>query len=289
MGTTPNFFIAGAAKSGTTLVGRYLAEHPEVFMSAVKEPGYFARDIMPSLHGGSKVLDWGSYLRLFRDVTHQKAIGEASTAYLISPEAPADIRAAIPRARIILMLRNHVDRAFWAYVMLRGTGRLRASFSDIIRSGESGSLGEWRRLILETRKIAPGVERFLSVFPRDQVRWYFYEEFREKPLAVMRSIHEFLGIDPDFRPNLTQSNEEELLPRVPLLHRFGDITGLATVASRVTPESARPFLRRLLYQTGSEPRLSKEDRRMLVMYFREDIERLAKLVGRDLSEWLRVE
>ena len=110
-------------------------------------------------------------LKLFRNVTHEIAIGEASTAYLISPEAPGDIRAAIPRARVILMLRSHVERIFSTYITLCRNGRLRASFSDILRSSADGALTEWRRLILETRKIAPGVERFLTTFPREQIRW----------------------------------------------------------------------------------------------------------------------
>src|SRR6185295_6583079 len=103
---TPNFFIVGAAKSGTTSVTRYLEEHPQVYMSPIKEPSYFARDIIPGLQSpnwtrnqrglgrylngpmrdrrGGCVLDWESYLKLFRNVTREIAIGEASTAYLIS-------------------------------------------------------------------------------------------------------------------------------------------------------------------------------------------------------------
>jgi hypothetical protein len=293
MGTTPNFFIAGAAKSGTTSVACYLEQHPEVFLPPIKQPSYFAREIIPSLQlpnwQKKCVLDWSSYLKLFRNVTDQKAIGEASTAYLIAPEAPADIRAAFPRARIIIMLRSHVERAFSTYLMLCRNGRLRSSFSDVIRRPRSGTAPDWRFLILETRKIAAGVERFLTVFPREQVRWYFYEEFSSNPIAVMRSIHEFLGIDPDFKPDLACRRNAALLPKAPLLHRIGHMTGVANLANKITPDRVRPYLRRLLYQTGPEPRLSVEDRALLVEYFREDIEKLSKLVEKDLGEWLKVE
>jgi hypothetical protein len=308
---TPNFFIAGAAKSGTTSVARYLEEHPQVYMSPIKEPSYFARDIIPSLQPadwsrnqrglekylngpmrerrGGCVLDWESYLKLFGNVMREIAIGEASTAYLISPKAPLDIRAAIPNARIIIMLRSHVERAFSAYLMLCRNGRLRASFSDIIRSESTGGLTEWKRMILEICTIAPGMDRFLTTFPRDQIRWYFHEEFSSRPLDVMRSIYEFLGVDPGFSPNVRRRHNEGLLPKAPVLHRISQMTGLSDLASRFTPKSARPFLRRILFHTGPNPRISVEDRALLVEHFREDVERLSNLVERDLSHWLRLD
>lgn len=305
---TPNFFIAGAARSGTTSVARYLEEHPQVFMSPIKEPSYFARDIIPNLQfsswtrnqrglarylngpmdrpRGGCVLDWGSYLKLFRNVMHEVAIGEASTAYLISPGAPADIRAAIPAARIILMLRSHAERAFSTYLMLCRNGRLRASFSDVLRSEGSSSLAEWRRLILETRKIAPGMERFLATFPRDQIRWYFFEEFSSDPLTVMRRIYEFLGVDATFRPDVSRRHNEGILPRVPFAHRLVHMTGFSEFASKVIPRRVRTTFRRAVFHTGAHPELTSEDRAILVDYFRGDIERLATLVERDLSHWL---
>jgi len=305
---TPNFFIAGAAKSGTTSMARYLEEHPQVYMSPIKEPSYFARDIIPSLQPanwgrnqkglkrylngpmldrrGGCVLDWESYLKLFGHVNRETAIGEASTAYLISPKAPLDIRAAIPDARIIILLRSHVDRAFSTYLMFCRHGRLHASFSDVIRSEGQAGLGEWKRMILETRKIAPGVERFLTTFPRNRIRWYFHEEFSARPLDVMRNIYEFLEVDPNFHPDVARRHNEQLLPKAPLLHRVSQMTGLSDLANRHTPKSARPFLRRFLFHTGPHPRVSPEDRALLVEHFREDIERLSSLVETDLSHWL---
>ena len=307
---TPNFFIAGAAKSGTTSVARYLEEHPQVYMSPIKEPSYFARDIIRELEPpnwarnqrglqaylngpmkyrrGGCVLDWNSYLKLFRNVTSQKAIGEASTAYLISPKAPEDIRSAIPKARIILILRNHADRAFSTYMMFCRNGRLRASFSDILRNESSDSLREWKRLILETRKIAAGVARFLSTFPREQVRWYLHEDLSAQPLAVMQDIYEFLGVDPHFHPNLTRRYNEELRPRAPLLHRIGHLTGLSNLASKLIPSGARPWVRQTAFHSGPRPNLASEDRALLVEYFREDILELSTLLNRDLSSWLNV-
>jgi hypothetical protein len=292
-GHTPNFFIVGAAKSGTTSVARYLAEHPQVFMSPIKEPSYFARDIIPDLQPpnwrGGCVLEWGAYLKLFRNVAGESAIGDASTAYLISPKAPSDIRSAVPHARIIMVLRSPIDRAFSTYLMFCRNGRLRASFSDVIRSEGNGSLSEWRRMMLETRKIATGVERFLNTFPDRQIRWYFHEELSSDPLALMQKIYAFLGVDPDFRPDVSRRYNEELLPKAPLLYHAAYAAGLWGVANRVVPARARSILRKVFFQAGPSPSLSMADRSILADYFREDVKHLSRLLGRDLSYWLKLE
>ena len=106
----PNFFIAGAAKSGTTSLWRYLLQHPDIFMPSdimYKEPAYFS-DIK-----GMK--DLNEYLSLFKNVTTEKMIGEASAAYLTSPESPERIREVVPDAKFIIMLRNPIDRAYSLY------------------------------------------------------------------------------------------------------------------------------------------------------------------------------
>jgi len=305
---TPNFFIVGAAKSGTTSVARYLAEHPQVYMSPIKEPSYFARDIIRTmqppgwarnqkgldgyLNGpmsgrrGGCVLEWEAYLRLFRNVAGETAIGEASTAYLISPNAPADIRSAVPRARIIILLRSPIERVVSTYLMFRRNGRLRVELSDIIQSGESGVLSEWRRMLLETRKIAPGVERFLNTFPESQIRWYFHEELSSDTIAMMRRIYAFLEVDPEFHPDVSRRYNQVILPRLPRLHHAVHRAGLWALASRVTPAKARPLLRRVFFNTRPQPRVSPGDQAILVEYFRDDVNQLSHLLKRDLSYWL---
>ena len=287
----PNFFVVGAARSGTTSLSRYLAEHPQVYMSPVKEPGYFARDVISGWRlrdenpRDSCVLDWEGYQNLFRGVTGEAAIGEASTVYLISPAAPGEIRAAVPHARIIIMLRSPIERSLSTYLMLRRNGRLRATFSDVLRS-ETGCLAEWRRMILETRKVAGGVGRFLRTFPGPQVRWYLHEAFSSDSLEVMQSIYSFLGVDPRFRPDVGRRYNRAILPRAPVLSPAVRKAGLTTLAGRLVPSTARSLLRRAFYSDGSRLPLQAADRALLADYFREDVTELSHLLARDLSPWL---
>ena len=135
----PDFFLVGAPRAGTTSLADYLGQHPEVFMSPVKEPGYFARELirMPGVkqqirddreslrsyldgpmsqrHHERFVCDWDCYVRLFKNAGDAAAAGEASPSYLASKRAPGAIARRIPDARIVMILRDPIDRMFSNY------------------------------------------------------------------------------------------------------------------------------------------------------------------------------
>src|SRR5215469_13417957 len=115
----PSFFIVGAANSGTTSLYGYLKQHPDVFMPALKEPHYFAQ-VTPShkqRHLRTIIRNQAAYLRLFHRADGCKAIGEASPSYLWDANAPYRIARAIPDAKIIILLRDPVERAYSHYLM----------------------------------------------------------------------------------------------------------------------------------------------------------------------------
>lgn len=128
----PNFLIIGAAKAGTTSLYHYLAQHPQVFLSANKEPHFFALENNPPDYKGpgdeqgvrSRITDWQSYLALFSKATGQhRAIGEASTLYLYHPDAPSNIHRHLPDMKMIALLRNPVDAAYSAFGHMYREGR----------------------------------------------------------------------------------------------------------------------------------------------------------------------
>lgn len=148
----PNFFIVGSAKSGTTSIYNYLKQHPDIFMSPIKETHYFSTDIDSSkfrpdyaanlninidswLDGDQKkeifhafVKDWDKYLKLFKNSGNQKAIGEVTNSYLYSKEAAKNIRSKFPEGKIIMILRNPVERAFSHFLMDLKSGLETGSF-----------------------------------------------------------------------------------------------------------------------------------------------------------------
>ena len=108
--TWPNFFIVGAARAGTTSLYTYLKNTPGVYMSEHKEPHYFIDNMKAGYYDESK------YLQLFKNVKNEKAIGEASVDYLIDPSSAKCIHDKIPDAKIIILLRDPVERAFSSYL-----------------------------------------------------------------------------------------------------------------------------------------------------------------------------
>src|SRR2546423_2056748 len=113
-GRLPNFFICGAAHAATTSLWHYLRQHPDIYMPPTieqKEPAYFC-----DIYGTN---DSDFYLSLFADADGRKRVGEASTAYLTWPASAAKIRATVPEAKIIISLRNPVERAWSLYKWMR--------------------------------------------------------------------------------------------------------------------------------------------------------------------------
>ena len=105
----PNLFVVGAPRAGTTSLYHYLRQHPEIYMSPLKEPHFFSHSNPQS---DTVVKHQDAYLRLFDAARGEKLRGEASPAYLADPDAPARIKDASPEAKIVAVLREPVSRAF---------------------------------------------------------------------------------------------------------------------------------------------------------------------------------
>jgi hypothetical protein len=311
----PNFFVVGTGKAGTTSLPRYLDQRPEVFMSPVKEPCYFAEEIRPEnlslaaqrhvarqspaletlLQDGrpARPMDWlacgwQEYVRLFRNVRDEVAIGEASAAYLWSETAAANIHAHAPGARI-LILRDPAERAFSQYLHQLSVGLTRATFAQHLRfclAAPHSPLGI-HYPFLEIGLYARQVKRYLDLFPRDQVRIYWYEEAWRQPEQLLRDAFQFLGVDPDFRPDLAHQFLKRRAPRSVALHYRLSKLQLREHARMLLPDWARAWLRTVFYRRGSSIAMRQEDRRFLVDYYRHDIRELSALLNRDLSAWLR--
>lgn len=313
----PNFFIVGVPKAGTTSIFHYLDQHPEVYMSPVKEPCYFATEVRPArfcddlqpriarelqklqeyLSGpmrdkrpGGMVLEWADYLKLFAAVREEKAVGEASVAYLWSETAPHNIASKIPDARTIMILRDPADRAFSHYLHAVTLGNIRRSFRDQIALAAGDhpnkfSLDDLQ--ILEIGLYYEQVKRYLDLFPKANVFIRFYEDLRDRPAQFVSELLEFLNVNPDFAIDRSQ---RYLQPRIPRHIASSDVlkrTGLWQFAKKITPPSVLPQLRRLAFAPHSALKMDRRDREYLIGYYREDVRKLSSLLNRDLEKWLQ--
>jgi hypothetical protein len=296
----PNFLVIGAAKSGTTSLYHYLRQHPEIFMSPVKEPRFFALEGHPlDFRGpGDERFRLGTtttleaYRELFEGVSDERAIGEASVLYLHHPAAPEAIARHIPGVKLIAVLRNPVDRAYSGFLI-----KLRDGYEPLTDFEQA--------LRVEPQRIAEGwyytwhyrdqgfyhrnLLRYFERFDPSQVRVYLHEDFERDPHGMLTDIFRFLGVDDGFRPDLRTRHNASGRPRSPRLQRL--LTRAHPVkeaAKSVIPEEwGHRVIARL--QTGNleRPPLPSETRAHLVEGYRDDIRQLEGLIGRDLSHWLR--
>jgi hypothetical protein len=297
----PDFLIIGAPKSGTTSLYHYIAQHPRVFMSAVKEPRYFAfPDRRPTYRGtGGRrynrqvIWKFADYQRLFANCRDHTVAGEASATYLWSPSAPAAIRRVIPGARLVAILRQPADRAFSHYCHNRRMGLEPLDDFEAALAAEAPRIAQGWCPNVHYRargRYAEQLARYLSVFPREQLRIFLYEELEQQTARVVADLCAFIGVEPRTLDVSTRHNVTLGLPRHPWLHRLiaSETTGRA-IARRLLPESVRRAVFQKIYLRNLDPVAPPrpEVRRALTEYFRDDIGALERLTDRDLSAWLR--
>ena len=290
----PTFIIPGAGKSGTTALWAYLNEHPKVCMARMKEPMFFTRT-RERLSGGEKInpmpgrydrgLAW--YENLFAHCGNAKVRGEASTAYLRSPDSAGLIKAVVPDIRLIFILRDPVSRLYSSYWQHRKSGWKLPDFKSMMRSNHPRF--QW---FCYASSYKLHLERFLAIFPRNQILVLLHEALKENPLPTIQTAYQFIGVAPDYvPPSLEVQFNESALPKWPWLERVIRRSSRTRIALKL-PDGFRSrlsALRRLVSDFNripiKYPPMPKELRLELVERFEEDIAFVEQLLDTNLASW----
>jgi hypothetical protein len=295
-GPFPNFFILGAPKCGTTSLHQYVGEHPDAFMSAMKEPHYFSRAAVPDdprpvanpMLPGASLTTFQQYRDLFADAGAAKVIGESSTGYLHSRTALENLHAAVPDARVVAMLRQPGDRAFSAYGAALGQGREALSFAETTTAEierREASDGQ-RRYYLTEGYYADALSRYLDRFGSEQMRVYLFEDLIADPDAIVRDVFAFLSLDDGFMPDTgTHWNATPPPIRSPLIYRTWEREWVRNAANRLVPKSMLARMKQAA-RSDETPNYPESVREQLNELYASDIHRVEELLGRDLSAWL---
>lgn len=294
-GRLPNFFVIGVNRGGTTTLHDALDAHPDVFMSPTKEPNYFApktaeeRALWPDNVPADLTLD--EYRALFAGVTDEHAIGESSTVYMsYHHTTPALIKAAVPDARLVAILRNPVDRAFSDYSLHRSWGTEPLSFADAVAAelDHDGPVGGRMRGYVSTGFYGRSLGRFLEHFDRDRLHILLFDDFVADGAGVLRSVFAFLGVDPTVEIDATiHRNASSYEPRHRGLDRIARAGAVRSTVRRVLPRRAWVRLRGYVRQKNRVvPDFPDAVRARLCEVYRDDLARASEIAGRDLSGWL---
>lgn len=291
--TLPNFIVIGAAKAGTTALYWYLAEHPDVFMSPVKETNYFAYGVDANgrlLYGDPEhhafpVTTLEEYRQLFAGAAHARAIGEASPIYLECPETSGRIHDLLPGVRLICALRHPVERAYSDYLMF-----LRSRSRQFDPAVELSSDATWARPDSHWMRIscyAEPLRRYLELFPRNQLHVLLFDDLKRDPLEAVQSVYRFLEVDADFVPDLETPHNIGGIPASRALERFLTSKSLHAAVRPWVPTRAINWVRRVRTRNlRAAPPLPAGLKQELTEHFRDDINRTSELIGRDLQLWL---
>jgi len=296
----PNFFIVGVAKCGTTALFDYLAQHPNTWCPAEKEPNFLAFDY-PALQGPRTE---ENYLKLFADAGDEHtAVGEASILYFFSKVAIEEIREHYPDAKLIIMIRNPAEMVYSFHSQLMSTAN-----EDVADFEQAWRLQDERREgrhipsrclvpeFLQYRdigRLSRGIRRVLDVFPREQVRLIVFDDMKADPQGVFDDVTDYLGLPRfggvDFRVvNANKVQKSQLVTGVttrPLRPRLQGFVRWLKKVTGLQGFSFRALLNRLNSTEAPRKQLSTEFRSELRDYFADEVRELEVLTGRDLSDW----
>lgn len=304
----PDFFVVGAPKAGTTALHAALAEHPQLYLSPVKEPKYFLCDgVRPGRRrsfgqrgpgDAHSAREWvwrrDAYERLFDPAPAGALRGESTPFYLYDRRAHERIRRDVPDAKLIAVLRDPVDRAYSNWMHLWSDGlEPHDDFLTAYRAEEARVADGWapfwhyRRLGLYGAQL----EHLYSLFPREQVHVLRYRELVDSPAGTLDRVCRFLGVRTGVLGGARAENSKPFVPpsrRARALART--VRAGATLGAYAPPRVWRtvqqPLLRRLHRGGARWPALDPATRLELVRDFAEDVALLGRLTGHDYADWL---
>lgn len=291
--TLPNFLIVGVQKAGTTSIYNYLREHPQVYMSLVKETNFLEKDwenLPPEQQNKNGIVTLDKYCELFADVKEEIAIGEASPNYLFHYESSAArIKKYVPNAKLIVVLRNPIERAYSDHLMHIRDAIGYRSLSEQIKYSSHKSF------ILRKGFYYAPLSYYFDRFGQEQVKVFFYDDLCDNPQKFMQDIYQYLEVNEQFEPNTAKKAQVAKIPKNKtinnLLKKNNILRNTATnILKTVMPVETRQRLRKRLIDLNSQHKkqvpMSPEERQQLIELYREDVLQLQDLVRRDLSNWL---
>lgn len=295
----PDFIIPGAAKSGTTTLYQLLSQHPDLFFpKSRKEPFYFS-------FGGQKpqyadeefnripIWDTQEYLNLFLEAKSDQLCGDASTSYLYTADKSIELMkeaygAGFSRIKVIILLRNPIDRAYSHYTYLIRNGYENRSFEEAI---SPEGISEWKRKrwgfdYLKYGEYADQVAAYKTALPQTKI--WLMEDLKQGD-SMLREIFRYLEVPEMEVKSNVKANPSGIPKNRGMVNLLRKNPVLQAIGKKL-PEGLQHSLKRKRDNVMSkllEKKPMQEDTRLkLVEYYREDIEKLQEVIGRDLSHWL---
>lgn len=293
----PNFIIIGAMKAASTSLYTYIKQHPDIFMTKVKEPMFFNNfqqennyNILGSKSKKSSTLE--EYLAMFKDAKNEKAIGEASPAYIYNEKAPYLIKEHLPDVKIIAILRQPTDRAYSNFLHTKRADRENVnSFEQAIKIEKERISDNWSPLYHYIQKgfYSVQLKRYYNLFPKENIKVYLFEDVVKTPKETLKDIFEFLNVDENIEIDVSKKSNVSGTPKGILGFILKKMRYYNLMPKFAISDYLPTFIISLLFKSvykDTEKLDSVLRKELTDKYYREEILKLEKLIDRDLSNWL---
>ncbi|BAO76194.1 sulfotransferase domain-containing protein [Winogradskyella sp. PG-2] len=282
----PNFIVAGVAKCGTSSLCNYLNLHPDVFMTKPKELNFFGREGVEN-----KLEAYGKHF----EGSEGKIAGEGSVSYMLySKLAAQQIKTYIPNVKLIVMLRNPLDRFysdFW-YNVNRGAvvyqkGLFEGVIDNTIRVNDSKARKmSYRESLISKGDYATHLKDYFKHINRDQIKIIFFEDFKKDRQAVLDSVFEFIGVK---NANIEVPNKIYNKTMYP-----GKLNFVYTTWKKIKPLLPQKWMLKhkstliklkSTFFSDKKPKFDKNSRSKLLAIYKDSIHELELMLDKDLSHW----
>ena len=273
-----DFVGIGAPKCATTWIYECLQEHPQIYL-APKDQSRTSFFMMDDFQ--ERISAYKSFL------DKDKIKGVFTVFYWTRKDVPSRIRKHNPNIKLIVSLRNPVERAYSQYLHASSLGKKKEkNFEQAMKKDPEG--------ILEPGFYYKHLIKYFEKFPSKNILILLYDDIKKDPIGTIQRIYKFLSVDPSFVPESAYQKvavtKFKLTKLGKLIH--GEITPLLRKTKWGQRIHQSPWIRKYFYRfaefytKGRQiPPMKKETREYLKRLYREDIENLEKLIGRDLSFW----
>ena len=291
-------FIVGAMKAGTSNIQDRLSDHPSVYFPYLKEPNYFLFEGgCPEFTGPGdekinrlavKGLD--AYRDLYKRAPDGAVRGDASTTYLFDPDVAERIAARRPDAKIVILLRNPIDRAYSAFNHLRRDGREPLDdFEQALEAEDERAELGWEPLwrYLAGSMYAAQVEQYLEHFPRGAMYIDFFEHLVVSEEEVLRGLCRFLNINAEVLGTSAIPRNASGIPTNPRLRRaLSAETPWRLKVKRAFPKAIRDVVVRVRDRSMIKPPpLDRDVRDQLRNRLATDVTALSDLLEGEPHRW----
>lgn len=292
----PDFIIAGVARCGTTSLYHYLKQHPDIDFPSVKEPKYFSSINLKFPHQGlgdhtvdEKIIKTKEkYYELFKNLDDRKVIGEASSDYFYYHQhSIAEIKKEIGDVKIILCFRNPIERSFSAYSNLIRDSRETLEFENAleVENDRINKNYDWMWAYKKGSLYAEGLQNFQDNFK--QVKLILTDELEKNPNKILNEVFEFLGVHSYNDIDTTTKYSHSGKPKSKIIAKLNNrnnklFFALREMVLKLIPRSVSEKIASKLFK--KDP-ISEKARRSLRSFFKNDILKLEKLTGKNLSHW----